>query len=122
MVHCSDTPTGDVSSIRRYHITHNGWADIGYHYVIRRDGVIEVGRGLEFIGAHVEGGNTNSIGICLVGKDSFEPSQFSSLKQLVGSLRWVFGRPLMVRGHRDFPSAKDQGKTCPNFDVAELGL
>jgi N-acetyl-anhydromuramyl-L-alanine amidase AmpD len=122
VVHCSDTVAGDVASIRRYHTQHNGWSDIGYHYVIRRDGAVETGRGLEFVGAHVEGANTGSIGICLVGKDTFEPEQFASLKKLIGSLRWMFGRPLTVRGHREFSSAKEQGKTCPNFDVAELGL
>ncbi len=118
VVHCSDTESGDVRTIRRFHIE-KGWEDIGYHFVIRRDGEIEVGRPLEFVGAHVQGANTPTIGICLIGKTDFAEAQFASLRKLIRTLRWALG-PLEVRGHREFPSARAQGKTCPNFDVREV--
>jgi N-acetylmuramoyl-L-alanine amidase len=77
-VHCSDTPTGrDVSAadIKRWHTDPkpkgNGWRDIGYSHVIRIDGTIELGRPVEQVGAHVAGHNSDSIGICLVGRDKF---------------------------------------------------
>ena len=53
--------------VHKWHIEHNGWAGIGYHYLIRKDGMIEQGRLPEMIGAHVYGHNDNSIGICLAG-------------------------------------------------------
>ena len=63
IIHCSDTQEGcDVTAkdIRRWHTTPKekggrGWRDIGYHYVIRLDGTIELGRPLEKAGAHCIG-------------------------------------------------------------------
>ena len=80
IIHCSDTQEGcDVTAkdIRRWHTTPKekggrGWRDIGYHYVIRLDGTIELGRPLEKAGAHCigrkgEDHNSHSIGICYIG-------------------------------------------------------
>lgn len=134
IIHCSATkanidanitlPGEDVGAreIRRWHLE-RGFADIGYHYVIRRDGQVEAGRPLEKAGAHVQGFNANSVGICLVGgldakgraENNFEPAQWKALKDLVAKLRNRF--PLAVlRGHRDFPDVK---KDCPCFDVRQ---
>ena len=47
VVHCAATkPSMDIGAkeIRRWHVDGNGWADIGYHYVIRRSGCIDSGR------------------------------------------------------------------------------
>ena len=62
----------DYSSdtIRKWYLK-RGWRDIGYHYVIQRDGTTEEGRPLEQIGAHVKGMNRNSIGICYIGGVGF---------------------------------------------------
>ncbi len=114
IVHCSDTEGGDVKAFRHYHVTHNGWKDIGYHYVIRTDGEIEIGRMLSEAGAHCKGQNHDSIGICLVGKKHFEYCQIDKLKKLVEEIRLWFG-DLPVYGHRYF----DKNKTCPNFEVRD---
>ena len=71
IVHCSATPEGvdyTVDDIRRWH-KQQGWSDIGYHYVVYRNGLIVDGRDVDLIGAHcLKGGhNTHSIGICYVG-------------------------------------------------------
>ena len=44
-----------------------GWKDIGYHYVIRLNGKVELGRPLEKMGSHVVGYNRDSVGVCYVG-------------------------------------------------------
>tara|TARA_R110001632_G_scaffold174521_1_gene294103 strand:+ start:521 stop:721 length:201 start_codon:yes stop_codon:yes gene_type:complete len=47
IVHCSATPQFkdfDVEDIRDWHVNGNGWSDIGYHYIIKLDGEIQVGR------------------------------------------------------------------------------
>ena len=74
IIHCSATPEGQdftVQQIRQWHTTPkpkgNGWSDIGYHFVIYRDGSVHKGRPLEQIGAHTLGYNANSIGICYIG-------------------------------------------------------
>jgi N-acetyl-anhydromuramyl-L-alanine amidase AmpD len=119
VIHCSDTDSGSAASIRKYHIQHNGWADIGYHFVIDREGHIETGRPLAQAGAHVSGENAASIGICLIGKKVFSEDQYEALREIVLSLKARFGK-LPCYPHNYFKSAKAQGKTCPNFDIKKV--
>lgn len=101
----------------------NGWSDVGYHFIIRRNGIIENGRPLERAGAHVKNFNSNSIGICLVGglnasgagENNFTIEQFSSLETLLKSLKGKFPNA-QILGHRDFPKV---AKECPCFDVRD---
>lgn len=125
VVHCSATqPSQDIgrAEIDRWH-RQKGWRQIGYHYVIRRDGRIEVGRGLEEVGAHVEGHNAHSVGICLVGgingkgvsENNFTDEQFKSLGYLLRQVKGITGAENIL-GHRDYPNVR---KACPSFDVRE---
>lgn len=122
-VHCSATPpTMDIGlkEIRQWH-RQRGWVDVGYHFIIRRDGTREIGRPIDVVGAHVEGFNSVSIGICLVGgvnkagkaEDNFTPAQFAELAKLLTELRALYPG-IKFQGHRDFPKVK---KDCPSFDV-----
>lgn len=138
VVHCSATPaTSDIGrrEIDRWHRA-RGFLRIGYHYVIRRDGSVEEGRPEADPGAHVEGHNKDSIGICMVGgvaadgkkgEDNFTPAQYTSLHAV---LRGLHGRypQAAVMGHRDLsPDRNGDGritrnewmKECPSFDVGE---
>lgn len=121
IVHCADTPEGrDVRAeeIRRWHKA-KGWDDIGYHYVIDLDGTIEAGRDIEIAGAHTQGQNATSIGICYVGgcdekmqpKDTRTDAQKESLKLLIKFLKSKY-KDAKVFGHRDFAK-----KACPCFDA-----
>ena len=68
IVHCSATKEGQeffADDIRRWHKA-RGFSDIGYHFVINLDGVIEYGRDLKLTGAHCKGHNEASIGICYI--------------------------------------------------------
>ena len=63
IVHCSATPEGKdftVLDIKKWHLE-RGFSDIGYHYVIYRDGSINKGRDESKIGAHCTGHNSYSI-------------------------------------------------------------
>lgn len=55
-----------AEQIHGWHIK-NGWAGIGYHFVIRKDGTIERGRPEWAVGAHASGENDHTIGIHLSG-------------------------------------------------------
>ena len=69
IVHCSATPEGrdyTVAQIRQWHLQ-RGFRDIGYHYVIYRDGTIHTGRPVAQAGAHCTGHNAHSIGVCYIG-------------------------------------------------------
>jgi N-acetylmuramoyl-L-alanine amidase len=121
-IHCSATPDGrdvTVEQIRKMHLK-NGWNDIGYHFVIYRDGSVLPGRPISQIGAHAKGYNTGSIGICYIGgmnkentkaADTRTPAQQESLIWLVKELIRTFGT-LKIYGHNQVSA-----KSCPCFDV-----
>jgi N-acetyl-anhydromuramyl-L-alanine amidase AmpD len=123
-IHCSATPPSyDIGAeeIRLWHVRDNGWSDIGYHFVIRRDGTLQAGRALEDVGAHVRGYNSVSVGICMVGginqagepEDNFTDAQWSMLYSLTVALVLRYPKAT-VMGHRDFTGVT---KACPSFDV-----
>ncbi|WP_108163196.1 N-acetylmuramoyl-L-alanine amidase [Saccharospirillum sp. MSK14-1] len=120
-IHCSDSPNErDVSAadIHRWH-KEKGWDGIGYNEVITRSGEIQHGRPPYWQGAHVQdfdgdgiGDNSDSIGICLIGRDVFTDAQFYSLTKLVNEYLLIYPNAQVV-GHYQL----DSRKTCPNFDV-----
>lgn len=123
IVHCTATRSWQdigADDIRRMHKA-QGWSDIGYHYVVRIDGTIEQGRDVDIIGAHVEGHNAHSIGICYVGgldnqgkaKDTRTENQKCALLNLLMDLRKIYPNA-KISGHRDFPNVR---KECPCFNA-----
>jgi N-acetylmuramoyl-L-alanine amidase len=122
VIHCAATKPGmdiGAAEIDRWH-RERGFAAIGYHFVIRRNGALELGRDLMVTGAHVAGHNHRSVGICLVGgiddhgrpDDNFTPAQWARLEDLVESLARRFPGARVI-GHRNL----DHGKACPSFDA-----
>ena len=124
IIHCTATPEGrdyTVDDIRRWHKA-RGFSDVGYHYVIYRNGHIMDGRDVDLIGAHCSGHNTNSIGVCYVGgmdaanknpKDTRTLAQKATLLSLLMDLRKLYPRA-RIRSHRDFAN-----KACPSFDATK---
>jgi N-acetylmuramoyl-L-alanine amidase len=140
IVHCSDSRWGCARAIRQWHQA-KGWKDIGYHFVILNgqfgpgfyveaaNGSIEAGRYMDQddmvaeneVGAHCLGYNENSVGICLVGKDTFTSAQLESLASLVKELQRAHNIPTTnVLGHCETASGKKEGKSCPNFDMKKF--
>lgn len=123
VVHCTaskpdvDLTAQDVRTIHK----RQGWSDIGYHYLIRLDGRIELGRDVDIIGAHVEGHNAHTIGVCYVGGldkngkpyDTRTENQKASLLSLLMMLRKTYPKAV-IKGHRDYPNVK---KACPCFNA-----
>ena len=112
VIHHAGFPDGDKDSsaeeIHKFHQEVNGWAGIGYHYVIRKDGRIEQGRKPLAVGAHAYHHNKNSVGICVAGNFDLVkvPSvQLDSLKLLTAWLCQRYKLDPMQRGvivgHRD---------------------
>lgn len=124
IVHCSATPEGkdySVDTIRQWHLQ-RGFSDIGYHYIIYRDGSIHIGRDESIIGAHCTGHNTNSIGICYIGgcavdgktpKDTRTEAQKSSLLKLLSELKKKYPKAV-IHSHKDYAN-----KACPSFDATK---
>ena len=119
--HAASSLETTATEIRQWH-REKGWSDIGYHYVIEKDGVIQAGRPIDVIGAHAKGANTDSVGICIVGDNTREdrkwrPSQIDSANRLIGALRTVVGRSLSVHGHRDVGTT---ATVCPGVEISEV--
>lgn len=126
VIHCSASPDGqDIGflEINSWHLK-NGWKSdsgigCGYHFIIRRTGVVELGRTPDEAGAHVQGHNFDSVGVCLVGTNHFSDAQIESCKRIINSLKKQYDGAT-VHAHNEFDSAKKQGKTCPNIDINKL--
>lgn len=132
IIHCTATKEGQdytVAQIKQWHVLPvskggRGWSDIGYHYIIYRDGSVHVGRPVNTSGAHCTNHNSNSIGIVYVGgcpkdttakaKDTRTPEQQQSLLRLTRQLMSLYGlTKAQVHGHHEY----DKGKACPSFDM-----
>ncbi|MEO9494316.1 MAG: N-acetylmuramoyl-L-alanine amidase [Vibrio splendidus] len=119
-VYCSATPPQQdigVAEIRRWH-KKRGRRDVGYHFVIRRNGDVELGRPLSQTGAYVKGNNKDNIGICMVGgcnaelqpEDNFTLTQRKALFGLMAALQEQFLiSDENVKGHKDW----GVNKACP---------
>jgi N-acetylmuramoyl-L-alanine amidase len=121
IIHCSATKEGQhftVEDITKWHKA-RGFATIGYHYVIYLDGSVHKGRPEEQIGAHVQGQNANSIGVCYIGgldedgkpKDTRTYAQRASLVALTDDLKRRYP-DAAIHGHNEFAA-----KACPSFNV-----
>jgi N-acetylmuramoyl-L-alanine amidase len=127
IVHHSLTEDGETVSwgaIYDYHVHQLGWKDIGYHYGIEliRDRLhILKGRMDNEQGAHCQGHNRDSLGICIVGNfDAIPPmeNRYKLAARLIRSLMDIYRIPISkVHGHRDFAD-----KSCPGrlFDMYRL--
>ena len=110
--HTASTAKETVEQIHNFHINNNGWAGIGYHFYIRKDGTIYRGRPEEYIGAHCENYNSVSLGICCEGNFEIEQpteKQLQSLSELIHNLKQKYGN-VQVIGHRDLNATVCPGK------------
>jgi N-acetylmuramoyl-L-alanine amidase len=131
IVHCTATRPNwmagqhvaeKVAEVRRWHVQDRGWNDIGYHYLIDRDGTVAPGRPLDKVGAHTQGRNTGTVGIALFGGHgsakndpfaaNFTPEQERALRDLIARLKAEYPTIKKVSGHNQFAN-----KACPGFNV-----
>ena len=123
ILHCAATPDYSkghdrfdllgASDIDRWH-RDRGFKMIGYHYVIRRTGVLEKGRPIAKIGAHTQGHNVDSIGICYIGTKRPTQEQVDTLLKLAKSIHEKYG--LKAKdwfGHYEFNAHKE----CPGLSM-----
>ena len=124
VVHCSATkPSMDIGlrEIKRWHVDDNGWRDVGYHYIIRRNGEVELGRSNRDTGAHAAGYNHKSVSLCMVGgmaednsaENNFTAQQWTALLDLVKQIKVDYPEANVI-GHNEISE-----KECPSFDVQQ---
>lgn len=130
ILHCSATPEGKdytTADIKRWHLD-RGFSDIGYHYVIYRDGSVHTGRDINVSGAHCTNHNSHSIGICYIGgldnvagipvdkqapKDTRTVEQKKAMVKLVKDLLATY-KLNMNNVHCHYQYAQ---KACPSFKI-----
>lgn len=138
VLHCSATKRDqDIGrdEIDGWH-KERGWKGCGYHKIIRRDGTVEDGRGIDEVGAHAYGYNLRSVGVCIVGGlddaggacNNFGSAQLVALGSVLDDLLEAYPEAQVV-GHRDLsPDIDGDGviepfewtKECPAFSAEEM--
>ena len=137
IVHCTATPnswrdgestSSKVAEVKRWHTDPKpggrGWSDIGYHFLIDRDGTIAEGRPMTRDGAHVLGKNKGTVGISIFGgqtssadqkfNDNYTPEQDRALRWLIADLKEKYPSIEKLSGHNEYAN-----KACPGFNVRE---
>ena len=129
--HYSATPRArdwraGVASARSFHRSHQnqGWAGIGYHYLISDDGAIIGCRPVIWNGAHVLNANANRVGVNMPGTTGDRPT-----RRQARAFNWLLHNAhtpamparhrtdndlskLPIFGHRDLPG---QDTACPGL-------
>lgn len=110
---------GDVESIHSTHLS-NGWAGIGYHFYVRKDGVVYRGRPVEMIGAHTTNYNSESVGVCFEGNFESErtmsDAQINAGRELVAYLKQIYPNA-QIKQHKAFQNTACPGKSFPFNDI-----
>ena len=130
VIHCSAVKpyqTSSVAQIDTWHRQRGFKLGIGYHYVVRRNGEIEIGRPEWLVGAHCKNHNKYSIGVCYEGglnargqpADTRTPEQKAALRTLLEDLHRRYPRAIIV-GHHDLDPMKDCPVFCASKEYAHL--
>ncbi len=118
MMHRNDREI--VKAIARYHRNTLQWADIGYHYLIGRDGYVYEGRPVTAQGAHARGiNNLNNLGIAVIGdfNDHLpEEKQLNALKSFLADMQKTYSvANNRVYGHYQFVNTACPGKALKGW-------
>ena len=122
IVHCSATPSDKDFTLSQIDSMHRlkGYAGIGYHYYITKDGVLHHGRNPNTVGAHCLGLNDKSIGICYEGGllpsgKSADTRAVAQKDMLIKLIRRLLVQYPLIRNI--YPHFKFANKACPCFDA-----
>ena len=121
ILHHAEASKCTVEDIHSWHLN-NGWAGIGYHYFIRKDGSVYKGRPDGAIGSHCQGSNTGSLGICFEGnymKETMPTAQHNAGIDLIKYLRGKYGN-LTIYGHKELLATECPGSKFPLADFKNL--
>ena len=117
--HTAGSGGESVEDIHAYH-QRQGWAGIGYHYFIDRNGTVYRGRPVWAIGAHAYGYNSDSLGVCLAGNFSDTVPFLGQLRSLIYLTADLCARSWIdvdaVYGHGYIPGGEPD-TACPGTNL-----
>jgi hypothetical protein len=121
-IHHTVTPTNDsfgpkkrLRQIQAFHMFSRGWCDIGYNFLVSRDGRVWRGRGKNVVGAHVANHNTNNVGISFMGTYTSTKATLAQRCRTAKLLRWLHQEhPALQLNRTDVKGHRQLGSTsCP---------
>lgn len=125
IVHHSASPdTWDVATIDKEHKA-RGFSGIGYHFLIHKDPVADVwlvsqGRPVDQVGAHDQGQNSDSIGVCISGNYSLAQMPIMARETLLNTVAVLCKKYNLTQknleGHRE-NEPKETPTECPGLKV-----
>ncbi len=118
VLHHAEASSCNVYDVDSWH-KQQGWAGIGYHYFVEKDGSIYTGRPENAIGAHCINYNTHSIGICAEGNymtDSMPQAQKQALIELGQYIKNKYGIS-RVGGHKEYYATDCPGTNYPLEEI-----
>ncbi|MBQ6796526.1 MAG: N-acetylmuramoyl-L-alanine amidase [Clostridia bacterium] len=110
-----------AENVHSWHLA-NGWAGIGYHFFVRKDGSVWQGRPLDRTGAHANGANSYSIGICFEGdftRETMPAVQLAAGKELVSYVKNKYPSITRVLRHKDVCATTCPGDRFPFAEIAK---
>lgn len=121
ILHNADASSCTIQDIHQWHLQ-NGWSGCGYHYFIKKDGSVYKGRPDGAIGAHCQGSNNGTLGICFEGKymtETMPAAQYTAGIELIKFLRSKYGN-LPIMGHKELFATSCPGDKFPLSDFKNL--
>ena len=122
------TPQARLRQIQAFHMNTNGWCDIGYHYLVSRDGRVWTGRGASRMGGHVFNENTGNVGVSFIGNYMNVTANEAQVCGGAELFAWIHQKyPAVhldktdVKGHRQY-GAEGGATACPGDKLfAQIG-
>lgn len=119
-LHCSASDDSSLAGgklvevVRDWHRARR-FSDVGYHYLIDKQGKVMAGRGLEKTPAAQKGHNAGTIAIMVHGLEGFPRPMLNACRDLCGAINEACAGRITFHGHREVSA-----KTCPVFDYSAL--
>ncbi|NCA32111.1 N-acetylmuramoyl-L-alanine amidase [Adlercreutzia muris] len=118
ILHHAEATSCTPEQIHQWHLA-NGWSGAGYHFLVRKDGAVYALRPEWAVGAHAQGANSDSIGVCFEGRyqtEEMPQPQIDAGRELVAYLKGKYGLSKVQR-HKDVGSTDCPGKNFPFEDI-----
>lgn len=123
ILHHSASNVASAEQIHQWHLS-RGYAGAGYHFLVRKDGSVYTLRPVNWVGAHCQGYNTCSIGICAEGnfeEETMNEVQKNAIIELVNYLKSIY-RINKVTKHNDYGSTACPGKNYPFEEIVNSNV
>ncbi|AUM96136.1 MULTISPECIES: peptidoglycan recognition protein family protein [Clostridium] len=118
VLHHAEASNCSVYDVHQWH-KNNGWAGIGYHYFVRKNGEVWKGRSDNVVGSHVAGFNQDSLGICAEGSYMTEAMPQSQKNAIIELCKYLCSKYSIskIYGHREVGSSNCPGTRYPLTEI-----